>query len=652
MTVGTVDFDAIAKAASPGALADAIGAKKPKRGPNYHCPNAGGHANGDKNPSLSIDRKDGRTVAHCFGCGLSGSPVQLASELWSMSPSDAAERLAGKLGIQTATRNRSRSRFEIQETYPYTDEDEQTLFEVVRLKPKDFRQRRPDGNGGWEWRLDGVRRVLYRLPAIIEAVALGKLIHVVEGEKDVHAIEETGGIATCNPGGAGAWRDRYSETLRDARVRIVADRDAAGREHARAVAASLEGVAESVEIVEAAEGKDAADHLSARYGLDDFVPLGTESADEDEAELLFVPQEIRFGRFLDSEPPEREWVLEEVLPRGVVGLLASMGGAGKSYFIYRAGLSVATGLPFLGMEVGEPGGFLYLAAEDDEDELHRRGLTLIGHCASLAAEAGIPFDREAVAERLYVTSRVAQDNLLTRTVSSGEVEPTALVERLAEAASAIPNLRVGVIDPVSRFRGGQANREEDATRFVETLERLRQETGATWLGLTHVSQAGIREGGGQEIVRGSTALVDGVRWVGTLQPLRRDQAGDYGLHEDEASRHLRFEIPKNNYAAPFDGLWIRREAGGVMVPTDLEETGRSGQARKAEREYLEIVQRLQKLLRDEGPLTRNAIRKYTGLAGLLGAGDKTVRAVIERAVRDGSLIEREGDLHTPREVSK
>ena len=66
-------------------------------------------------------------------------------------------------------------------TYSYTDEAGKVLFEVVRREPKDFKQRRPDGDGGWTWSLSGVRRVLYNLPEIVKA----KSILVVEGEKDV-----------------------------------------------------------------------------------------------------------------------------------------------------------------------------------------------------------------------------------------------------------------------------------------------------------------------------------------------------------------------------------------------------------------------------------------------------------------------------------
>ena len=108
------------------------------------------------------------------------------------------------------------------------------------------------------------------------------MIYVCEGEKDVHAIEAAGATATCNPGGAGKWREDYTEFLRDAMVIIVADKDKPGQAHARQVATSLQGVAAAIEIAEAAgEGrgaiKDAADHLAAGHALarpGDYLDVG------------------------------------------------------------------------------------------------------------------------------------------------------------------------------------------------------------------------------------------------------------------------------------------------------------------------------------------------------------------------------------------
>jgi len=54
-------------------------------------------------------------------------------------------------------------------TYDYKDESGKLLYQAVRYEPKDFRQRRPDGKGGWIWNLEGVRRVLYRLEELLRA---------------------------------------------------------------------------------------------------------------------------------------------------------------------------------------------------------------------------------------------------------------------------------------------------------------------------------------------------------------------------------------------------------------------------------------------------------------------------------------------------
>ena len=86
----------------------------------------------------------------------------------------------------------------IVETYDYTDEGGTPLYQVCRLAPKDFRQRRPNGAGGWTWSTKGVRRVLYRLPDLQRQ----PVVYIVEGEKDVDALRKLGLAATTNASGA------------------------------------------------------------------------------------------------------------------------------------------------------------------------------------------------------------------------------------------------------------------------------------------------------------------------------------------------------------------------------------------------------------------------------------------------------------------
>ena len=352
-------------------------------------------------------------------------------------------------------------------------------------------------------------------------------------------------------------------------------------------------------------------------------------------EPLYDPATIRFGRFFTSEPPKRRMLIKDLMPLDIAGLIASMGGLGKSSLLYQLGISVATGVPFLGLPISQVGGVLYLAAEDDEDELHRRGLRIVEHYKRL----GYQMDRGALSERLHIVSRVAEDSMLTRRDPDGEVFRTPLLERLIATAQKIPDLKLITLDPTSRFRGGRANDEEDSTRYVEALEAIRKATGAMALASIHVNKSSIREGGeaDQSMVRGSTAVVDAARWVATMQRLRRDAAGNYGLDPSEASSYVRLDVVKNNYAAPWPGMWLRREAGGVLVPVELEERVEPARQRKADAEYDAILELILALVRDRGPLTRNALRDHATRAGRLKAGDKTVRSVVERALDEERL---------------
>ena len=139
--------------------------------------------------------------------------------------------------------------------YDYRNENDELLFQVVRYEPKGFRQRRPDGKGGYIWNLNGVARVLYGLPDVLKA----KSVLVVEGEKDVATGNALGLTATCNAGGAGKWGDYYSESLRGKRIVVIADGDEPGRKHAAQVAASLAGKVESLKVLELRGSKDLSD---------------------------------------------------------------------------------------------------------------------------------------------------------------------------------------------------------------------------------------------------------------------------------------------------------------------------------------------------------------------------------------------------------
>lgn len=115
--------------------------------------------------------------------------------------------------------------------FDFRDENKKLLSQEVRVERRDTGkkvtvwQQRPDGNGGWIKNLDGVRRVLYRLPEVIGTSSSGSTVFVPEGPKKVDALVGLGLRATCNPMGAGKWQPEFNQFLRDQDVVILPDND-------------------------------------------------------------------------------------------------------------------------------------------------------------------------------------------------------------------------------------------------------------------------------------------------------------------------------------------------------------------------------------------------------------------------------------------
>jgi hypothetical protein len=163
--------------------------------------------------------------------------------------------------------------------YDYQDEAGCLRFQTVRYDPKDFRQRRPDGNGGWVWDLKGVERLLYRLPELLAADP-SEPVYVLEGEKDADRLRELGLVATTNPMGAGKWLPSFSNVLSGRHVVVLPDNDGAGRDHARQVAQSLTGVAASVKVLELPglpEAGDVSDWLAGGGTADELRRLAADA---------------------------------------------------------------------------------------------------------------------------------------------------------------------------------------------------------------------------------------------------------------------------------------------------------------------------------------------------------------------------------------
>ncbi len=241
-------------------------------------------AHEDQTASLSIGTgRDGLLLKCHAGCTFENIIAALGIKPAELFFKNNAAKKSGKLNLV--------------ETYAYRAADGKLRFEVCRYDPKDFRQRRPNpaAPDKWIWKLDGVELVPYRLPELITAAKAGETVFIVEGEKDVAALVENGFNATCNAGGAGKWQDNFAEYFNGAKsVRIIADKDAPGRKHAVAVAASIKDKVSSVKVFELPDTtgktvKDAHDFFAAGGTAEqlreiaeaaaEFEPLANAAAD-------------------------------------------------------------------------------------------------------------------------------------------------------------------------------------------------------------------------------------------------------------------------------------------------------------------------------------------------------------------------------------
>ena len=273
--------------------------------------------------------------------------------------------------------------------YNYTDEAGKLLFQVVRYAPKGFRQRRPNGNGGWIWSLGDVRRVPYRLVGLMEAVAQGQPILIVEGEKDVESLRQLNVCATTNAGGAGKWRAEYAEHFRSADVVLCADNDDVGRQHMETVAASLAGLAARIRMLSLPNQLEKGD-VSAwiciggtAAGLHELIAAAPEWVHlHKTANRPWWHRElIKAQELCDQHFPDIKYAVQGLFPEGIT-LLASRPKLGKSWLLLQIGSAIASGTITLAASGTTPcpSDVLYLALEDNPRRLQRRMTKYFGDC--------------------------------------------------------------------------------------------------------------------------------------------------------------------------------------------------------------------------------------------------------------------------------
>lgn len=458
-------------------------------------------AHDDSRNSLSVSAGDnGRVLLHCFaGC----SYENIRAALGMTSQNSLADSPNG---------NGSAAR-RIIATYDYVDESGSLLFQVLRYEPKDFRQRRPDGAGGYIYNLNGVRRVLYSLPELLEADP-AITVYVTEGEKDADALRERGLVATCNASGAGKWSDEYSEVLRGRRVALLQDNDRAGREHVKKAAASLCGRAASIKIVELPglpyKG-DIFDWLTSGGTIEELYQL-TENAllyqcgeEPNEAPLIRSYSEFMSAKFDAGDAIGFE------LRRREIGLLASVSNVGKSTLLRNALISLACGGEFAPLvKRGTPRSVALLDFESSSGRLQEDLRRMTSYWPD--------YQRQLLNEHFFVMCEgMVNDEMLSLSQHLDVIEREAQFRRFDLIAVDTTSAAFNLFD--------ENNNSEVTRRALKPLLELARKIDCAVIMAHHVGKAKTEEGSAQDKVhkpRGASAFSGYAASVFLLSPEASD----------------------------------------------------------------------------------------------------------------------------------
>lgn len=393
--------------------------------------------------------------------------------------------------------------------YRYTDRDGNPLYEVIRYQfeladgtfertkdgglKKTFRQRRPDGRGGYIWNLDGIGHTIYRHPQVEQAIERRDLILFPEGEKDVETLEAMGFVATTNSGGAQHWSEAHAAHFKGADVVLFPDNDDAGRAGAQKKLESLKAVAHSVRILDLSRYWDA----PPKSDVTDWVAAG--GTMEQLTGILAGtirprPPRSTFGAQtsgdLAKKPVVYDWLVKHLIERNGIMILAGESMAGKSFLIMDMGMKIARGLDYAGHKVRQ-GAVIHMAVEDGKGtELHFKGCL---KAQGISPDADVP----------YVVMDPFANGGQGFTLMDDTVVDRFIAECL-EWKAYYGSLEMIIIDTLSMATEGMdENSSGEASKVLGRINRIRERTGATVAVVHHMNAGGTK-------VRGSTAIVANV----------------------------------------------------------------------------------------------------------------------------------------------
>jgi RecA-family ATPase len=268
----------------------------------------------------------------------------------------------------------------------------------------------------------------------------------------------------------------------------------------------------------------------------------------------------------DKCVPEREWLVPELVPQKTVTLFGGDGGTGKSLLALQLAIGAATGCGWLGKPV-ERGRVIFISAEDDDDELHRR-------TDDILRQSGLTY---ADLSGLTMRSLAGEDALLAVETQVALIKSTLFDELDARAELDAPVLIV--IDTLADVFPSNENDRAKVRQFVGILRSLALKRRCAVLLLAHPSLTGLSSGSGTS---GSTAWNNSVRSRLYLSRIAPD-----GFEQDPDKRVL--ATKKANYGRIGGEIAMTWKQGIFVAEGTPAGLDKMAAGAKAERVFMRLL---------------------------------------------------------------
>ena len=429
---------------------------KTTAGFNVRCP-----AHADGSPSLHVTKSgDGKIMLHCFaGCTTEAVVAALGLGMKDLFPDSPAKQFTVPTTNGHSKPEAPTAKPEIEKIYSYRNHAGQEVYQVVRLKPKSFRQRHMV-DGKWVWNMDDVTRVLYHLPEILKS----QKVWVCEGEKDADNLIMLGFVATSNVGGAGKWLDGYTETLAGKDLMICGDSDRPGQDHVKTVFDSICGTAKTVRVIKLPVGiKDVSDFIATFPNPQEAKTALDALADAAHPFLkgvrlpIFTMSELEAGyqRMVNSLP-ENSFDLGRWLPTlglnvrplicGELAFIIGDTGAGKTGLLSEIARA-ALPLPTLFFELELPPELLFERTVSAQTNIPCRDVELAYKSGDMLGVAlDVKFKNLFICTESKITLHDLENYIVKSELKIGQRPKLVLIDYIQLMQSAGPNRREKVSD--------------------------------------------------------------------------------------------------------------------------------------------------------------------------------------------------------------